>query len=354
MQKTFLYFILLGFFIIGCSKEKIQMENNENLNELEAGWEVPINQLILSEGPLDPIPSIDSPYFKELNNSNLKPNETVFVYRFGNIVKVYPQSVLQVHEIVNDRIGDHHFAVTLCPRTGSAIAWNREINGKATEFGVSGHLYNENLIPYDRNGQSFWSQMGLEGIKGINTHEELKSSQLVLTLGSTLRQAFPNALVLVDTSGYTRNSVHTSAKQGNVSSVSNEKQGISSDYFGVINRGIAHADEALLFEYGNFTDSIEVHNINFRNSKLIIAGSNALQFIVAFKNNLGDPSIQFNPIQNALPIIFADNKGNSYDITGLVVSGPSTGFRLISPIAYTAHSFAWELFYHDTIEFYVK
>ena len=77
-----------------------------------------------------------------------------------------------------------------------------------------------------------------------------------------------------------------------------------------------------------------------------------MQFIVAFKNNTRDSDIQFHPIQNALPIIFGDNKGNRYDLSGLIVSGPLTGSRLTSPIAYTAHSFAWDLFFGDHIELY--
>ena len=77
-----------------------------------------------------------------------------------------------------------------------------------------------------------------------------------------------------------------------------------------------------------------------------------LQFIVAFKNNTSNSDIQFHPIQNALPIIFEDNKGNRYDLSGLVVSGPLAGSSLTSPIAYTAHSFAWNLFFFDHIDYY--
>ena len=76
-------------------------------------------------------------------------------------------------------------------------------------------------------------------------------------------------------------------------------------------------------------------------------GSKSLQFIVAFKDNSGDPNIQYSPVQNALPVVFEDSHGNRYDITGLIVSGPSVGKRLPAPISYSAHSFAWTLFFND-------
>ncbi len=335
--------VIVGLLLSACSKEELPPQNKQSGNELENGWSVPISKLVLSHLPPDRIPSIDAPHFELLANNSLKSDENVYVYRFGNTIKVYPQNVMGVHEIVNDRIGDHYFAVTFCPLTGSALAWDREIRGEPTEFGVSGHLFNDNLIPYDRNDSSFWSQMGLQGIKGTHAGEELKSGHLLLTTGATVRAAFPNAMVLVDTSGHNCDSVCGDLKQGHDLGDPNEEtiELPGGDFFGVINR-----EAALLFNYDVFEDPIKVYHTNFRSFKVIVVGSESLQFIVAFKDNTGDLNIQFSPVQNALPVIFEDNKGNRYDITGLAVSGSSAGSRLPTPIAYTAHSFAWELFFN--------
>lgn len=354
MGKIPIYMLLSGILLFGCSKEKNPPPGGEPVNELETGWTVPINQLVLSQLPPDRIPSIDAPHFEPLNNNNLEPDETVFVYRYGNTVKIYPQNIMWHHEIVNDHIGEHYFAVTFCPLTGSAITWNREIDGEVTEFGVSGHLFNENLIPYDRNGQSFWSQMLLQGIKGRHAGDRLESGFLLSTTGATIQQAFPDALVLVDTSGHQCDSVCRSLKIGHglVDQGENTIGLPGGDYFGIINVGFVKDPEALLFSYDVFADSIKVFQTSFRSSKIVVAGSKALQFIVAFKDNTGDPDIQFFPVQNALPVILSDNKGNHYDITGLIISGPSAGTRLPSPNAYTAHSFAWELFFGGNIELF--
>ncbi len=201
MYKSLTYLLIAGVLFASCAKENIPPKTNGSINEIEKGWLVPLNQLLISQLPPDRIQSIDSPHFQTLDDIYLNANEAMYVYRYGDTVKIYTQKVLGGHEIVNDKIGNHHYAITYCPLTGSAIAWNRDIDGEVTEFGVSGHLYNENLIPYDRNDQSFWSQMRLQGIKGSHGGSDLESSLLLLTVGATIRKSFPNALILVDTSG---------------------------------------------------------------------------------------------------------------------------------------------------------
>ncbi|MCF6171221.1 MAG: DUF3179 domain-containing protein [Bacteroidales bacterium] len=336
-QKTLALFFVAWILLTACSKEENTKNTNQPANSLESGWLVPVDELILSQLPPDRIKSIDAPYFEPLSNNNLKAGERVYVYRYGKTVKIYPERIMGGHEIVNDNIDDNYFAITFCPRTGSTIAWNREISGKVSEFGVSGHLFNENLIPYDRNNNSFWAQMRLQGIKGRHAGEQLESGILILTLGSTIKKAFPGALVLVDTSG--------GLKQGNEEGDpgSGDEQLSGGDFF-----GIAEREAILLFNYDLFDDDIGLYHTNFRNSKVIVVGSEALQFIVAFRDNTGDPGIQFSPVQNALPVVMEDNNGNRYDMTGLIVSGPSEGKRLAAPkAAFTAHSFAWELLFNS-------
>lgn len=76
----------------------------------------------------------------------------------GEAVAV-PLNVLWWHEIVNLRVGGRALAVTHCPLTGSSLVFDRDpLNG--VEFGVSGLLYQTNLLMYDRTtGESLWPQM---------------------------------------------------------------------------------------------------------------------------------------------------------------------------------------------------
>ena len=100
------------------------------------------------------------------------------------------------HEISNDLIGDHFYSVTYCPITASALVWNRQFNGAIHEFGVSGKLYRNNLIPYDRSSESHWTQMGSKCVNGELIGAEAINQLLIETKLSTIQRAFPNALLL--------------------------------------------------------------------------------------------------------------------------------------------------------------
>ncbi|RKE04942.1 DUF3179 domain-containing (seleno)protein [Marinifilum flexuosum] len=126
------------------------------------GWLIPREKVYV--GALrDAIPAIDSPEFNE-------PKDDTFLNVIGekgliigvcmdNTYRAYPHAILNWHEIVNDEIGDNYFSVVFCPLTGTATVWNRLINGSITTYGVSGFLYNSNVVPYDRQTSSNWSQM---------------------------------------------------------------------------------------------------------------------------------------------------------------------------------------------------
>jgi hypothetical protein len=111
---------------------------------------------------------------------------------------------LNWHEIVNHNINDTYFAVSFCPLTGTSVAWNRELEGGITTFGVSGWLYNNNLLPYDRATQSIWSQIRNDCIFGeqIGTRAEL--IPILETTWETWRKLYPKTWVLTENTGYGR------------------------------------------------------------------------------------------------------------------------------------------------------
>jgi hypothetical protein len=50
--------------------------------------------------------------------------------------------------------------------TGSGIVYVSEIDGRVHNFGVSGLLFDNNLIMFDRSTDSLWSQMRLQSVCG--------------------------------------------------------------------------------------------------------------------------------------------------------------------------------------------
>lgn len=109
--------------------------------------------------PKDGIPSIDSPKFTTIENSQfISDSDIVIGLVINGDVRAYPLFILVWHEIVNDTVGEIPVAVTYCPLCYTNQVFERIIDGKIVEFGTSGKLYNSNLLMYDRLTDSYWSQ----------------------------------------------------------------------------------------------------------------------------------------------------------------------------------------------------
>ncbi len=139
------------------------------------GWLIPSEEVYAGAGR-DGIPSLEMPRidtYTERNNLGstdpfyLDDNELVIGIRIGDRYRLYPHLILNWHEIVNDTLGEHAFSLIYSPLTGTGTAWNRKINGFETTFGVSGMVFNNNIIPYDRISNSNWSQMRGDCVHGI-------------------------------------------------------------------------------------------------------------------------------------------------------------------------------------------
>lgn len=54
------------------------------------------------------------------------------------------------HEIANDTIAGRPILVTYCPLCGTAMIFDRKVKGQTRSFGVSGLLYQSDVLMYDR------------------------------------------------------------------------------------------------------------------------------------------------------------------------------------------------------------
>ncbi len=90
----------------------------------------------------------------------LLPTDRVIGIKVGSDYLAFPHNILWWHEIVNVRILG--LAITYCPLTGSSMVFSNTAAGGA-QFGVSGLLFQNNLVMYDRSAsgveESLWPQM---------------------------------------------------------------------------------------------------------------------------------------------------------------------------------------------------
>ena len=158
---------------------------------------VPLDQLQQGCPARDCIPSIDDPKFVDATDaSHVSDDDIVLALSWKGQFRAYPTRILDQHEIVNDVVADTPIAITYCPLCGSGVGVIREVDGKVTEFGVSGVLYNSDLVFYDRATETLWDQIIAEGIVGPMTGRKLELVPITMTRWSTWKAAHPDTLIL--------------------------------------------------------------------------------------------------------------------------------------------------------------
>jgi hypothetical protein len=151
----------------------------------------------------DCIPSIDDPKFVAASDANHVADDAIVIaISYGGEHRAYPARILDQHEIVNDTIAGEPIAITWCPLCGSAVGMRRKIDGEVTEFGVSGILYNSDLVLYDRATETLWDQIEAKGIVGPKTGNSLELVPVTMTRWSRWRDAHPDTLVLSTDTGF--------------------------------------------------------------------------------------------------------------------------------------------------------
>ncbi len=165
------------------------------------------SEQILHGGPgRDGIPSLDDPTFVAARKAKfLAPNDRVLGIEINGIRRAYPIRILNYHEIVNDLIGGEPIVITYCPLCGSGMAFSSTIDGKRFEFGVSGLLFNSDVLLYDRQTKSLWSQIKSTAVTGRMKGTRLDVIPLTNTTWRDWQMRYPHSQVLSTDTGFRRN-----------------------------------------------------------------------------------------------------------------------------------------------------
>ena len=174
--------------------------------EIAATWLIPENE-VMDGGPgKDGIIAISNPVFIPLEQTSfLFDNDLVVGIQVGNVFRAFPHVILDHHEIVNYSIDEKSITLSYCPLTGSAMAWDTSDFSTDKTFGVSGLLYNSNLILYDRETDSNWSQMLYLCVNGERGGQKAEEIQVLETTWLTWRQLYPQSMVMSNDTGYNYN-----------------------------------------------------------------------------------------------------------------------------------------------------
>ena len=157
--------------------------------------------------PKDGIPALSDPkMITSVAAGYLDPDDRVIGYVEGDVARAYPLRVLNYHEVVNDRVAGKPIAVTYCPLCDSAAIFDRRTPLGEREFGVSGLLYNSNVLLYDRGGkpESLWSQVQAAGVSGPAANQRLTPLPVELTTWQDWLSRHPQTAVLSPNTGHRR------------------------------------------------------------------------------------------------------------------------------------------------------
>lgn len=175
----------------------------------------------------------------------LEANEPVIAMHINGEAKAYPLQILTFHEIINDTVGGAPVIVTYCPLCNSALAFDRRMPlsaeqrtalraenpdisttaldeafieryhfqsvddpevtaGLEVTFGVSGMLYNSNMLMFDSASSTLWSQLIGQAVVGQLAGTELLRYPAQILSFADFRAAYPEALVLSKDTGFRR------------------------------------------------------------------------------------------------------------------------------------------------------
>ncbi|MCZ6640921.1 MAG: DUF3179 domain-containing protein [Gammaproteobacteria bacterium] len=161
---------------------------------------IPIAEIRRGGPPKDGIPAIVRPIYINVEEVDyLTEDDRVLGIEFEGVVKAFPVKILNRHEVVNDWTQKRRFVMTYCPLCGSGMAF--AIEGDRA-FGVSGLLYNSDVLLYDFATQSLWSQILGEAITGPLVGQKLVQLPVLHTIWSHWKDTHPDTLVLSTDTGY--------------------------------------------------------------------------------------------------------------------------------------------------------
>jgi len=154
----------------------------------------------------DAIPAVRDPQFVKAGQAAfLEANDKVIGVVLEGRARAYPIKILNWHEVVDDSIEGTPLAVTFCPLVQGAAVYRRAVgDGQTLVFGVSGKLYQSNLVLYDVNTQSLWSQFDGRALTGPLAGQKLSAIPSTVTTWEAWSKKHPATDVLGIDTGYTR------------------------------------------------------------------------------------------------------------------------------------------------------
>ncbi len=165
---------------------------------------VPVEEILRGGPPRDGIPALTDPKHVPAAESSWSPDTFVIGVALGGEARAYPIPILNWHELVNDSLGGQPILVSYCPLCGTGIVFERRMGQTVRRFGVSGLLFRSDLLLYDQETESLWSQIAARAVTGPSLGQRLTPLRSRMLPWKEWREQHPDTRVLDRETGHAR------------------------------------------------------------------------------------------------------------------------------------------------------
>jgi hypothetical protein len=156
---------------------------------------IEVAEILHGGPPRDGIPALDHPAHVSATDSPWHDDEVVVGVAWQGQARAYPLSILVWHELVNDTLGGRPILVSYCPLCGTAIVFDRRVDGDdggPRSFGVSGET------------ESLWSQIKAAAVTGPSQGQRLALVRSRMVSWLDWQTEYPESSVLSLATGFQR------------------------------------------------------------------------------------------------------------------------------------------------------
>ena len=322
---------------------------------------------ILSGGvPPDGIPALTDPRFVELTSSEaayLRDDDLVLGAVVNGEAKAYPHNLAWWHEIINDTIGGRPIVESFCPLTSTGLVFNGQGNdGSRIRVGVSGLLFNNNLIMYDRrDNETLYPQMLHVPVAGPGS-EELQLMPAIETTWRYWKRLYPNSKVIgVNAGGFSpstyRSYPYGSYRDPNVGPNFPSFPALAANPTAqlfppkTMTLGMRFGETAKAYPFPTMGTEAAINDVVAGNASVIVY-CDAEQYAVPFSRVVGGQTLAFEKVPSAdqtYPFMLRDREtGSTWNLKGEAIAGPLQNETLQHLPAHNAFWFAWATFWQNT------
>ncbi len=192
------------------------------------------------------IPALDDPPVTDTSGGSWYPDDAiVFALNIGGETRAYPRNIMEVHEMVNDTLGDRRIGFTYCTLCGSAQAYFTDDVPEGTETPVlrtSGLLSRSNKVMYDLITKSVFDAFTGEALSGPLRQRGvvLHQATVVTTTWGEWKAAHPETTIVASDGGigrsYPLNPLGSRDAGGPIFPIGDvdERLGVHDQVFGVV------------------------------------------------------------------------------------------------------------------------